>query len=368
MSSSSSSSSSSSDSISHEFNKPGNVLIADQYNNRVIEADKSGKIVWSYGAGPTGFAEATSVIGVTDAERIGTYTLITAPGTVGGIIPQVPVTLLDNRVILVSKHGKILWQYGQFGLSGTGANLLNHPVQSTFVPRKEKSKCEKKCEKKRRHHRYLNGGTVLITDQGNNRVIAVNEKKKIVWEYPGTNVTPADQLNAPTSAQKLHNGHVLIADGGNNRAIEVNLHHQVVRTFTAGGTVGVVAFASRLPNGNTLLTDSTNNRAVEVNKNDQIVWQYKTNTEFGSNTNPLPTRALRLCRGDTIIADQFNNRVIRINRNAVILDYYGLPLVAGLPNPLGNNGGYNLLTTQLGLYAPHDAKVIGDYTGLTNPY
>ena len=37
------------------FNRPGNILIADQFNNRVIEADSAGNILWSYGLGPNDF-------------------------------------------------------------------------------------------------------------------------------------------------------------------------------------------------------------------------------------------------------------------------------------------------------------------------
>ncbi len=37
--------------LSREFNKPGNILIADQFNNRVIEIDKAGNIRWSFGLG-----------------------------------------------------------------------------------------------------------------------------------------------------------------------------------------------------------------------------------------------------------------------------------------------------------------------------
>ena len=29
-----------------EFNRPGNILITDQFNNRVIEIDPAGSIVW----------------------------------------------------------------------------------------------------------------------------------------------------------------------------------------------------------------------------------------------------------------------------------------------------------------------------------
>ena len=33
------------------FNRPGNILIADQFNNRVIEVDPAGHIVWQFGEG-----------------------------------------------------------------------------------------------------------------------------------------------------------------------------------------------------------------------------------------------------------------------------------------------------------------------------
>ena len=326
--------------IIKKFNHPGNILISDQFNNRVIETNSRGEIVWSYGLGPSDFTP-NSIIAVNDAERIRNKTLMVGTGT---------PTNIDNRVILVNKHGQIIWQYGQFGLSGTGFDLLDVPVQATFVP-------FKKCKKSG----GILDGTILITDQANNRIIEVNEAKQIIRTY-----TAGGTLSSPNSAQKLCNKNILIADEGNNRAIEVNKLDQIIATYTANGTLGACAFASRLCNGNTLLTDAGNNRIVEVNVADHIIWQYITNADPLSIPAPSPSRGLRLKNGNTIISDQFNNRVIIINQTATILDYYGLPLVGG-PGPIGTNFGYDLNTTQLGLYSPYDAKVIGDYTGLTKP-
>jgi hypothetical protein len=320
--------------LNREFNEDGNILIADQFNNRVIEIDPSGKIVWSFGRGPNDFS-AKSIIGVNDAQRVGEDTLMAGTGTPAGVIPQAPDGAADNRVMLVDPFGDIVWQYGRFGQSGSGPNLLNTPVQCTFLPNFD----------------------VLITDQANNRIIEVNFWKKIVWSYPGSNTNDADQLVDPNSAELLENGHILIADQGNNRAIEVTRGEKIVRTFTAGGTLNVVAFASRLENGDTLLTDAGNSRAVEVDAHDNIVWQYYTDTDPLSVVAPLPTRAVRLKNGDTLISDQFNNRVITS---------YGLPLAGG--GAIGNNVGYDTHTSQNGLYSPYDAKVVGDYTGLTPPY
>jgi hypothetical protein len=330
--------------LSRQFNRPGNILIADQFNNRVIETDVAGNIVWSFGLGPNDFS-AKSIIGVNDAQRVGPLTLVAGTGTPAGVIPQSPNGATDNRVILVDPFGRIVWQYGQFGQAGSGPNLLNTPVQCTFLP----------------------SFHILITDQANNRIIEVSLRKQIVWQYPGSNTNAADQLNNPNSAELLENGHILIADENNSRAIEVTRDDQIVKTFTAGGTLNIVAFASRLDNGDTLLTDAGNSRIVEVDANDNIVWQYVTNTDPLSIPLPLPTRAVRLSNGDTLISDQFNNRVIRVSSAGSIVASYGLPLAGGA-GPIGINVGYDLHTTQKGLYSPYDAKVVGDYTGLTPPF
>lgn len=336
------------------FNEEGNLLISDQYNNRVIEIDPRGEIVWSWGLGPLDFTH-NSAVGVRSAERVDKLTLIACAGVLPGVTLEAKAGVLDNRVLLLDKEGKVDWEYGQFGLAGTSCNLLNVPVHATVIP------CSTKCSRK-----SLKCANVLITDHGNNRVIRVNREKEIIWQYPGTNVTPADQLNGPNSAHRLKNGHYLIADGNNNRAIEVDRSNNVIKVFTASGTLGVCGFASRLPNGNTLLTDSSNNRVVEVNKNDAIVWQYITNAAPLSMPKPMPSRAVRLVDGDTLIADQFNNRVLRTNYT-IIIDNYGLPTtgvtVAGT-TLISTNMGYNPLTTQLGLYAPASVNMIGDYTGI----
>ena len=334
--------------LSREFNRHGNILVADQFNNRTIEVDRKGHIVWQFGNGPNDFS-GQSIIGENDAQRVGPFTLISGTGDPpvaagstpppGDLCPDLVNGCPDNRVVLVDPFGGIVWQYGQFGVSGSGDDQLNTPVQATWLP----------------------DGHVLITDQANERIIEVTLGKKIVWQYGMTGVTGSgpDQLSNPNSAELLPNGHILIADENNNRAIEVT-HDKaktIVATFSAGGTASGVAFASRLPNGNTLLTDSNNSRIVEVNSNDQPVWQYFTNDPAG-NTAPLPTRAVQLRDGEVLISDQFNDRVIEVvptgSQGGTIERQLGTLNVFGIGNGL--------------LDAPYDAKVVGDYTGLTPPF
>jgi hypothetical protein len=318
------------------FNHHGNILISDQFNNRVIEITKHGEIVWQFGVGPDDVSER-SPIGVNDAQRVGDDTLVCGTGAPAGTEPNCPAGCADNRVLLVDRNGHVDWQYGQFGVTGSGHDELNTPVQATWLP----------------------DGHVLITDQGNQRVIEVNQAKDIVWQYGTTGIAGngPDQLDSPNSAERLENGRILIADENNNRAIEVDHDRNVVATFTASGTLGACAFASRLPNGHALLTDAGNNRIVEVDENDAAVWQYVTNLQAGSNPNPAPTRGLRLRNGNTIISDQFNHRVIIVDRAGNLRTQYGTLNVAG----------FGTSDAGQGLNGPYDAKVIGDFTGITRP-
>jgi hypothetical protein len=324
-----------------KFNKPGNILITDQFNNRVIEIDPSGNIVWQFGSGP-GNITPSAIIGTNDAERVNDLTLMSGTG-----IPPAPTSTthckkgcVDNRVLLVDRRGNIVWQYGEFGVTGAGFNQLNTPVQNTYLPQS-------------------NGDDhILITDQGNGRIIEVRRSDKvIVWEY--------DNLNNPNAAELLTNGNVLISDENNNQAIEVTHVYGLASSIvpgqvftTAGGTLfSGVAFASRLSNGHTLITDSNNSRIVETDVAGDVFWQYFTNNRPGSNSSPLPTRAVRLANGDTLVSDQFNHQVIRVNTSGDIVASYGTI----------NDPGFNP-TTAVVMNGPYSAYVIGDYTGITPPF
>jgi hypothetical protein len=302
------------------FNTNGNILISDQFNNRVIEVNPlTNEVVWQFGDGSS-TAGPNSVVGVNDAQRVGKLTLVAGTGAPPGTEPG-----CDN-----------VWQYGQAGVTGSGDNQLNTPVQNTYLP----------------------SGNVLITDQGNQRVIEVTQDKQIVWQQGQTGVTGSgfNQLNNPNSAELLDNGHILIADESNNRVIEVNRKHHVVWHYGSptSNKLNGAAFASRLPNGNTLITDSNNNRILEVTSAGVVVFTYVTNNRPGSVAQPLPTRAVRLANGNTLISDQFNDQVIEIDPSANIVFSQGMIGVVG--------NGFNELN------APYDAKVVGDYTGLTPPF
>jgi hypothetical protein len=334
-----------------EVDEHAQYLIADQFNNRVIEVDTKGNILWQFGRGPADFSP-DSIIGCNDAQRVGEFTLMAGTGTPGGQ-PEAPNCTdpggcPDNRVLLVNRAGHIIWQYGTFGVAGSDVNQLNTPVQNTWLP----------------------NGHILITDQANERIIEVTHRKEVVWQYGMTGVAGngSDQLNNPNCAELLENGHILICDENNNRAIEVTRSHEIVWQYGSGDPnitfpVSGVAFASRLENGHTLITDSNHARIVEIDRHKRVVWEYFTNTDPNSNprggSGPLPTRAVRLRNGHTLISDQYNHRVIEVNQNKEIVRTFGKINALGYDAQSVHGGGLN---------SPYDAKRIGDFTGLTPPF
>jgi hypothetical protein len=318
------------------FNHRGNILISDQFNNRIIEVDpKTHGVVWRFGDGSS-VAGPNSVVAPNDAQRVGPFTLIAGTGAPAGTEPTCQNACNDNRVMLVALDHRIVWQYGQAGVTGSGPNQLNTPVQNTWLP-------------------Y---GDILITDQGNERVIEVTLDKKIVWQYGQTGVSGsgANQLNNPNSAELLANGDILIADESNNRVIEVTRDKKIVWGYgsPSSDALNGAAFASRLPDGHTLITDSGNNRILEVDHAGTVIWSYQTNARPGSVSAPNPTRAVRLCNGNTLISDQFNHQVIEVNHDGKVVFEQGKIAVSG--------DGFDMLN------GPYDAKVNGDYTGLTPPF
>lgn len=318
------------------FNTPGNILISDQYNNRLIEVNPdTHDIIWQFGDGSS-VAGPQSVVGVNDAQRVGSLTLVAGTGVPAGAEPTCPNGCADNRVMLVNASGAIIWQYGHAGVTGGGPDQLNTPVQNTWLPN---------------HH-------ILITDQGNMRIIDVNLGKQIVWQYGQTGVSGegSNQLNNPNSAELLANGHILIADEGNNRVIEVTRKKQIVWSYGCAtcSELNAAAFASRLADGTTLITDGGNNRILDVDSAGNVVWTYYTNTRPGSVSSPAPSRAVMLRNGNVLISDQNNMQVIEIDSSQNIVWSQGEIAVPGT--------GFDMLN------GPYDAKVLGDYTGLTPPF
>src|SRR5712664_756500 len=225
------------------FNQPGNILITDQFNNRVIEIDRAGNIVWQFGNGP-GDHSANAITGTNDAERVGSLTLMSGTGTPAGTTTYCKDGCSDNRVLLVDQAGGIVWQYGQNGVVGIGPNQLSNPNAAELLP----------------------NGHILISDENNNRAIEVTHTtpSRIVATF-----TAHGTVSGVAFASRLTNGDTLITDSNNARIVEVDSKDNVVWQYFTNNRSGsnpapLPTRAVRLANGDTLISDQFNDQVIEI--------------------------------------------------------------------------------------------------------
>ena len=204
---------------------------------------RAGDIVWRFGTGSF-VAGPHTVVAPNDAQRVpGGLTLIAGTGAPPGAPGYPRGGAVDSRVLLVNRAGKIVWQYGKAGVTGTGPQPAQHAGSGDLA-----------AQPRRPDHRPGQ----RPRDHGHARP----RRSSGSTARPASPAAAPDQLNTPNSAELLSNGHILIADEGGNRVIEVTKAKSIVWSYSAG--LNAPAFASRLPDGHTLITDGGNNRVVEV--------------------------------------------------------------------------------------------------------
>jgi hypothetical protein len=232
-------------------------LITEFFNNRTIEVDIDGNIIW----------EKSGLNVPHDAERLDNgNTLITIYGT--------------EKIIEVNRDGEKLWIY---------------PTVKGSLPMDAE--------------RLPNGNT-LIAQYGNGKVIEIDSTGNIVWEVTG--------LHKPMDAERLPNGNTLIAEGEiypDGRVLEVDsTGNEVWNISNLGGPVDIERLYQKSRGYTTLVTTHPSNyggNVTEYDENGDIIWQ-KTGLHN-------PSDAERLPNGNTLISENGALRVIEIDYNGNIV-------------------------------------------------
>ncbi len=291
----------------------GNTLITDRHNNRIIEVNADGAIVWQFGNGSPG-AGSNQV----------NFPLTAAPLGTGNVL------IADNqnhRVIEVARDGTIAWQFDSSHITGGAPNRWGIPVDA---------------------ERLENGNTLITAlgiydpytpDANFHHLIEVTPGKAIVWEFtrPYSGSYPD-----PMFSVRLANGNTLITEALQHHVMEVTPLLKPVWRFgrrgVSGSTVDRLDYphsAVRLANGNTLISDGYNSRVMEVSAAGRLVWQYGTTRRFGAGPNELshPWKAYRLVNGNTLMVDSY--RAIEVDARRNVVWQYGTGYVTGNgPNQL----------------------------------
>ncbi len=223
----------------------GFTLIADYSDNRVVEVDDQGRIVF----------ELDEIFGAWDAECLDNGNLLITEFSV-------------SRVEEVDRKGKVVWMFEDLKNPYDADRLPNGNtlIADTFGSRVIEVDHDGKivwsyaneirpfdCD------RLANGNT-LIADQLKDRVIEVSPAGEIVWEIKN--------LPSAHDADRLPNGNTLVTLRNKGSVIEIDRDGRVVWELNG---LNSPSDADRLPNGNTLVAE--NNRVREFDRRGNVVWQ-----------------------------------------------------------------------------------------------
>jgi len=222
-------------------------LISEPFNNRTVEVDLNGTILW----------EKNGLSMPAEADRLmNGNTLISEVGSA--------------QVIEVNQGGAIVWNYSVLGGPFDADRLTNGntliadtygfrviEVNTSGMVVWEKTNLNIPTDLQR-----LENGNTLITEALEYRVIEVDAAGTIQWIYQGT--------NALYGAERLANGNTLISDTLNNRIIEVDNGGTIVWEIDG---LYQPTHAERLTNGNTLIAQFFNNTVKEVDMTGAVVWE-----------------------------------------------------------------------------------------------
>jgi hypothetical protein len=178
------------------------------------------------------------------------------------------VSSFQDIVREIDPSGKLVWQWDAAEhirpySSENFAHYLPRTVQNPYTWRWDANDWTHVNSAQR-----LSNGNTLISLRNFDLVIEVNSQGDTVWSF-GPLV-----LKHQHCAWLLENGHLLVTDNGNARVIEVDrATQQIVWEYKDGLNMPVQACAYRLPYGNTLITDSYNYRILEVTPQKEKAWE-----------------------------------------------------------------------------------------------
>jgi DNA-binding beta-propeller fold protein YncE len=277
----------------------GNVLIAGRQG--ICEVDRDLAIQWEYHLVPTHSPAKNAASAAVRAEAAAPAPQQLRVAAESDVPIQLPNRFLQadrshNRIWEVDRQKEIVWQYTGMAAAGSDRGQLDRP----------------------HYARRLRNGNTLITDTGHHRVLEVTPQGAMVWEFGqfGKLGAGAKQLANPRSAERLTNADTLIADQSNKRVIEVSPAGEIVWSYEGGGTHRLQAptYATMQPNGHMLVVDWGGHVVYEVTMPGKVVWSYGQFGRSGADAGLLfhPEHAHRLPNGNTMIADTQNHRVLEV--------------------------------------------------------
>ena len=304
---------------------PGPILIADKKNNRLIVVSPQGQLLWQWPQ-PGDLAPGQNFLIPDDA-------FITPDGK------DVIATEEDNFVIteIDIATRKIVWRYGTPGTHGSGPNHLWNPDDGMMLP----------------------DGTVIAPDIKNCRIVDLSPSSPgPVWTL-GTlgscQHNPPSHFGSPNGVFPLPNGHFLVTEINGDWVEEMDRTGHVFWS-THPPAIAYPSDSSQYKPGQYVTVDySSPGQVLVFDQSGKALWRW--NPSSGDGRLNHPSLAEGLPNGDILLNDDFNHRVIVLDpvRNTIVWQY-------GHTGQAGSGPGYLDNPDGLDPVPPHS---FADTVGLT---
>jgi len=250
---------------------PGNILVADRNNRRIVAITPQGQSVWSQiFSGPS-------------------YASVSSTGRSIVVTEHAASQLLVFSVARV----KVDYHYGHSDRSGSAVNRLHDPSTGQFMP----------------------DGRIVVADKSNCRILLLREPS----HHPVSQIgTTGSCIHKPPSGFGYPDGAFPIAGGG---LVVTELTPAWVDLLSKTGALvkqlqvtGLTApyAANPTPNGEFIATNYAHPGAVvEFNSSGTATWTY--DPPSGAGELSYPTLAMVLSNGNVLVSDARNDRVIVID-------------------------------------------------------
>ena len=289
---------------------PGDVLIADRSNNRLLVVDPHGRIVWRF-------------------PRSGSATLP---------IPDDAFFTPDGRQIVATEEDafvislvdvarrRIVYRYGSVGAAGSGPDRLWNPDDALLLP----------------------GHRLVSADIKNCRVIVIRLPHHHVAHsfgspYQGCVHDPPHAFGSPNGAFPLRNGHILVTEINGDWVDEMTLSGHVVRSWHPPGVV-YPSDTNEVRPGLYLTAGYDSPGVLETfDRAGRVRWRYRARSAAGVLDHP--SLALPLPNGDILATDDYNDRVIVIDphTNRIVWQYGHTGVPGAAPGYLSRPDGADLV-------------------------
>jgi outer membrane protein assembly factor BamB len=272
---------------------PGDLLIADRGNNRMLIVTPAHHVIWQ-------FPRPGSNVSLYFDDD----TFFTPSGH------QIISNEEEHQDIIRVSYpsGKLVWRYGHPGQAGSAPGYMNTPDDAYALP----------------------GGLVIVADAYNCRVLEIRGQR-IVRILGTTGVcvhNPPASFGDINGDTPLRNGHVLISEINGGYIDDMTLSGKLVHVYKA--PVSYASDPQLTRNGNIIVADYARPGGVVIlnRHTGAVMWSYRPSS--GPGMLDHPSLAAMLPNGDVIVGDDFNDRVVVIDPHTKkIVWQYGHTAVGG---------------------------------------